>query len=288
MFKCMSPGAIGIRGLSLPEAIDLAKQAGFEGVDFSVREAAELVKAEGLAYVQDLFAAAGVRPGHWGLPVAWNQEDQWQNDLAELPALARVARDLGCTRTATWCPSGSNTRERAENWTWHVERFGAIARVLKDAGCSLGIEFIGPKTFRSQFAYPFVYTLGEIMEMAAAIGTGNVGLLLDAWHLYTSGGAIDDLDAITADDVIVVHVNDAPAGVDRDAQVDQVRCLPMETGVIDLGGFMRKLVAMDYVGPVTPEPFSQRVNELAAADPLAAARLVADAMDALWQAGGLR
>ena len=48
------------------------------------------------------------------------------------------------------------------------------------------------------------------MDLAAAIGTGNVGLLLDAWHLYTGGGSIDDLDKITAKDVVVVHVNDAP------------------------------------------------------------------------------
>ena len=87
----------------------------------------------------------------------------------------------------------------------------------------------------------------------------------------------------------------APQGALRDADLPVIpadlRTLLDDkslTGVIDLGGFMRKLVAMDYVGPVTPEPFSQRVNELAAADPLAAARLVADAMDALWQAGGLR
>ncbi len=287
MFKCLSPGAIGIRGLSLPEAIELAQRAGFEGLDFSIREAATLAEAHGVDYVRDLFERAGVRPGNWGLPVAWNRDDQWEQDLEGLPRLAELARDLGCPRTATWCPPGSDERDFEENFAWHVERFRPIAEILNAYGCRFGIEFIGPKTSRTPYKYPFIYTLEGMMELAEAIGTGNMGLLLDAWHLYTSGGSVDDLDKITARDIVVVHVNDAPAGVARDAQIDHVRCLPMETGVIDLAALMRKLDAMGYDGPVIPEPFSQRINTIASQDALRAAQLTAEAMDGLWQAGGL-
>lgn len=61
----------------------------------------------------------------------------------------------------------------------------------------------------------------------------------------------------------------------------------METGVIDLVGFMRKLQRLGYDGPVLPEPFSQRINDLAAADPLSAARETSRAMADLWRAAGL-
>ena len=44
---------------------------------------------------------------------------------------------------------------------------------------------------------------------------------------------------------------------------------------------------MGYDGPVTTEPFSARINAIAAEDPLAAAREVSAAMDKLWQAGGI-
>ena len=64
----------------------------------------------------------------------------------------------------------------------------------------------------------------------------------------------------------MVHVNDAPAGIARDEQIDTVRTLPMETGVIDLAGFMQAMQEIGYDGPVMPEPFSQRVNDLAATD----------------------
>jgi len=281
MFRNLSPGAIGIRGLSLAESIALAKKSGFAGIDFSIREAAALADEHGIDYVRNLFGRAGILPGQWGLPVAWNR-DQWEKDLEQLPALAALGRDLGCTRTCTWCACHSNEREYAENFSWHVERLRPIAEVLKEHDCRLGIEFIGPKTSRARGKYEFIYTLEGMMELAEAIGTGNVGLLLDAWHLYTSGGSVDDLDKITAKDVVAVHVNDAPAGVDRDEQIDNIRRLPMETGVIDLPGFMRKLEEMGYDGPITPEPFSQCVNAIE--DPLEAAQLVAEYMDKMWRA----
>ncbi|MBC7315515.1 MAG: sugar phosphate isomerase/epimerase, partial [Chloroflexi bacterium] len=138
MFKNLSPGAIGIRNCTLADAIELARAGGFAGIDFSIREAADLVNLRGLEYVRDLFAQAGVRPGQWGLPVAWNRDDQWQDDLRELPKLAALGRALGCTRTATWAPPGSNERPFGANFEWHVQRFRPIAQILADEGCSLG------------------------------------------------------------------------------------------------------------------------------------------------------
>jgi sugar phosphate isomerase/epimerase len=287
MFKNLSAGAIGIHGLTLAEVIDLAKQSGFGGIDFDIREAARLADERGIEHVRALFDGAGVRPGQWGLPVAWNKDDQWEQDLEQLPKLAALGRDLGCRRTATWCPAGSNEREFDDNYAWHVARFRPIAEVLKAHDCLLGIEFIGPKTHRSQFKYGFIYTLEGMMELAEDIGTGNVGLLLDAWHLYTSGGSLEDIATIQADDIVTVHVNDAPLGVERDELLDTVRALPMETGVIDLPGFVRALKALDYDGPVTPEPFSQRINAIAQEDPLEAAQVVGEHMSRLWQAAGL-
>jgi sugar phosphate isomerase/epimerase len=288
MYTTIGPEALGIRGLSLSEAIDLARDAGFVGLSFDSRAAAQIIDEQGLAAAQEQFAQAGVKPALWNLPVAWRDDNQWASDLRELPRLARAARNLGATRTATYMPSGSDERPFQENFDWHVARLRPIAEVLRDEGCRFGIEFIGPKTFRAAFRHEFIHTLDGVMELVAAIGTGNVGVMLDSWHLYTSGGTLADLERLTNDDVVVVHVNDAPAGIARDKQIDTVRTLPMETGVIDLVGFMRALRKMAYDGPVMPEPFSQRINDLAATDPEAAAREAAQSMDALWRAAGFR
>jgi sugar phosphate isomerase/epimerase len=287
MFTCLAPGAIGIRGLALPEAITLARESGFAGLAFDIREAAAFAAAQGAPALRALFTDAGVAPGYWGLPVAWRDDEQrWQTDLQALPALATLARELGSDRATTVMQPGSDVRSYDENFAWHVERLRPVAAALRDAGCRLGVEYIGPRTFRQKFQHEFIYDLPGLLDLTAALDTGNVGVLLDAWHLYTSGGTAADLARLTARDIVAVHVNDAPAGIARDDQVDNVRALPLETGVIDLAGFMSRLRALGYDGPVTPEPFSQRLNDQAAHDQLGAAREALRTTAALWSLGG--
>ncbi|MFL7807745.1 MAG: DUF4845 domain-containing protein, partial [Anaerolineae bacterium] len=96
---------------------------------------------------------------------------------------------------------------------------------------------------------------------------------------------ISYVESIEAKDVVTVHVNDAPHGMTLETYRDNDRRLPMETGVIDLPGFMTKLATLDYDGPVTAEPFSERVNAIG--DPVEAARLTAEYMDRMWKAAGL-
>jgi sugar phosphate isomerase/epimerase len=284
MLKTLGPWAIGIHGLNLKESIDLAKETGFDAVLVDIKEVEELSGKIGVEGVKELFASSGIKPGSWNSPVAWTKDDQRDEDLKLLPKRAALAREIRTTRATSGVMPGSNDRDFAENYAWTVERLRPVAEVLNSEGCQLGIEFISPKTLRDTFKHEFIYTLGGTMELASSIGTGNVGLLLDAWHLYESGGDVSDMDQITSKDVIAVHVNDAPAGIPRDEQQDLVRTLPLETGVIDIVPFMRRLQELGYDGPVMPEPFSKRVEEIAAKDPVAAAKETAQSLDALWEA----
>ena len=284
MYKSLSPGAIGIHNLSLEASLSLARETGFGGLDFSIQQAVELAEEQGIERVKALFEEYGVRPGAWGVPVDWRGES-WREDVDNLPGYAAAAVELGALRTSTWCPPSSSEREFDDNFRWHVERFGAIAEVLKDYGIRFGIEFIGPQSLRPAHQHDFIHTMEGMLELVAAIGSGNVGLLLDAWHLYTSGGAVADLDKISAADIVNVHVNDAPRGLGFAEYIDNDRRLPMETGVLPLADFMSKLAELGYDGPVTAEPFSQRINAIEA--PLEAAQETAKAMQRLWAAAGL-
>ena len=284
MYKNLNAGAIGIRNYTLEQTISLAKQTGFSGIDFSIQEATQLAQDQGIEHVKNLFSDTAVMPGAWSPPVDWRGEG-WQADIEKLPEYAEVAVELGALRASTWCPPSSSDREFDENFKWHVERFGAIAETLKPYNIRFGIEFIGPQTLRPADKHDFIYTMEGMLELARAIGTGNVGLLLDAWHLYTSGGDLDDLDKITNHDIVNVHVNDAPEGLSFAEYNDHDRRLPMESGVLPLEGFMKKLIALGYDGPVTAEPFSKRVNSIE--DPTEATELTAEYMAKLWDVAGL-
>jgi sugar phosphate isomerase/epimerase len=284
MYRNLNADALGIRA-NLAETIALARDHGFQGVDFSMAEAADLVDRHGLDFVRELFASAKVKPGSWDFPVNFRRDEAtWQQHLDALPRLANLAQSLGCQRTATWIMPCSDELEFQANFDFHVARLQPAAKILSDYGCRLGLEFVGPKTLRATQRYEFIYTMAGMLDLCQAIGTGNVGLLLDAYHLYTSHGSLAEVRRLTPQQIVTVHVNDAPAGVSVDEQLDNVRALPGETGVLDMSGFLQTLQSIGYDGPVTPEPFSQRLRTLSPAE---AAQEAGQAMRRVWQIAGL-
>lgn len=285
MFRSLSPGAIGIRANTI-EGLELAKAADYQGLDINMGEVAKMVEENSADYVKKLFSDAGMKMGAWGLPVNWRgPEEEYKKGLEGLEKSAKIAQAVGCNRLSTWILPFSENKPFKENFEFLVQRFRPIGEILAKYGCSLGLEFIGPKTMRVGKKYEFIYTMGGMLELCDAIGTGNMGLLLDAWHWYTSHGALDELKKLKPENVIHVHINDAPVGVPIDEQIDNVRRLPGETGVIDLVGFLKCLNEVGYQGPVTPEPFSDKVKGLA---PLDAAKLVNEGFIKVWKAAGLK
>ena len=262
MYKALSPGAIGVSAKGIEGAIAAAKIGGFAGVEFSPHEVADRIEKDGVHSVKALFEESGIVPACFGLPTDWRGDaETFENSLMELPRLASAAGEIGCYRTATWIMPGSDTLEFEANYAFHVERFRSIAATLNEYGISLGLEFIGTQTLRESQKYPFIYTMSEMLKMGSEIG-GNVGLLLDLWHLYTSGGTNEDIEAVSPERIVYVHVNDAPAGVPREELLDGVRDLPGATGVMDVAGFLKALQKIGYTGPVTAEPFAKSLKEL--------------------------
>jgi sugar phosphate isomerase/epimerase len=262
MYSTLSPGAIGVKTKDLSDLVAKAKSAKFKGAEFSVGEAADLIDREGVAAVHGLFTKGGVIAAGWGLPTNWRgDEAAWRADLEKLPRLAKAGAALGAKRTFTWILSWDDNRPDAENWKFHVDRFTPIARILADHGVGVGLEFLGPKTLYKNKAHEFIHSLERMVELCVAIGP-NAGLLLDCWHWHASGGTVEAIRKLTPERVVYVHVNDAPSGVALDDLVDNRRCLPGETGVIDIAGFLQALKAIGYDGPVTPEPFKKELNAL--------------------------
>ena len=234
MFKNLSTGAIGIHA-NMEQGLDLAKNAGFDGLDLNIGEAHQLAEEHSIDYVKNLWQEVDIKMGGWGFGVNWRGSDaDYYAGLAQLPARAELAANLGCFRTTTVVGPASNDMTFKDNWDFSVRRLRGVAEILNIHGHSIGLEFIGPATSRKSAKYLFAYSMDAMLGLAAAIGTGNVGLLFDTWHWYTCRSAIDDVRKLSASDVVYVHINDAPAGIDPYAQIDNIRCLPAETGVIPL------------------------------------------------------
>ena len=277
-FKNLAPGHIGVNA-NQGQALEYAVKYGFEGIspnegEFVGKSAGEI--SEWLAAMKE----KGIRYGAGGLPVEFRRgEDQFQKDLAAMPKRASLMKQLGVKRVATWLMPGHNELTYLQNFKQHQIRLREAAKVLKDNDIRLGLEFVGPRTSRERFRFPFACTQLDMMELVEAIGTGNVGLLLDSWHWFTSHGTVDEMLRLSRDDIVHVHVNDAPSGIAVDEQVDNRRKLPVTTGVIDLKGFMNTLVKIGYDGPVECEPFDQELRDM---ENDAALKTTIDSLNRLW------
>ncbi|MFN8446607.1 MAG: sugar phosphate isomerase/epimerase family protein [Caldilineaceae bacterium] len=269
MYRNLNTGAIGVKA-TLPQAVQLASAHGFAGIDFSIEEAQTIANEHGLDHLRGLFNNAGIKPGSFGFPVDFRRDDAtWRTGLDKLAAQAALAVDLGCLRTATWIMPCDNTRNFATYFRVLVNRLRPAAQILADYGIRFGLEFIGPKTLRETQRFNFVHTMDGMLAVCAAIDTGNMGLLLDIFHLWTGHGTNDDVRRLSNADVVTVHVNDARTGRNADEQIDQERALPGATGVMDLAGFVQALHAIGYDGPVTAEPFDKTLATLSADEAVA-------------------
>jgi sugar phosphate isomerase/epimerase len=158
-----------------------------------------------------------------------------------------------------------------QSFRQHAARLRRAAEILKENNVRLGLEYVGPKTSWASRRYPFIHTLAEMQDLVAEINTGNVGFLLDSWHWYHAGDTVEDVLSLKPEEVIAVDLNDAPAGIAKDQQVDSRRELPCATGVIDLRGFLSALNRIGYDGPVRVEPFNAALNKLPKEEACAAA-----------------
>lgn len=265
MIPSLTTAGIGNPG-SFEELIRLAARHGFGGVDAG--DLPGFIERNGEEGARALLKGNQIRVGAFGLPVDWrSDEETFRRGLAKVGVYAAAAVALGCTRCTTWMlPSQA---EPTAPWTATViRRLRACAEILGYFGVRLGLEPVAPHHLRAAGAHPFVWDFPGALRLCEGIDKPNVGLLVDSFHWYCSGGSIEDLKAIPPEACVHVHINDAPAGVPLEQQHDRGRLFPGE-GVIDLKTFLSVLRSKGYDGCVsievlTQQPFSGTPDELAA------------------------
>ena len=263
-------GSIGVSAAQT-EAIELAARHGFESVGVDGRYLASLSDAQ-MSELKATMKGKNLVFGAAGLPVEFRQEQaRFEETMKGLPDIARGLQRAGVDRIATWLTPCNGKLTYMQNFRQHAVRLREVAKVLKDHQVRLGLEYVGPKTSWASQRYPFIHTMAEMRDLISDIGADNVGLLLDSWHWWHAGDSPSDILSLKARDVVAVDLNDAPAGIPKDQQVDNRRELPCATGVIDVSAFLNALNQIGYDGPVRAEPFNQAVNKMTKDEACAAA-----------------
>jgi sugar phosphate isomerase/epimerase len=294
MFVSLPPWAVA-RNVGWPEQARLAARVGYKGIDWALGPA----RAAGVDATRALLAELGVVPTVTNLPLQdplGPDDAAFDAQLSKLDESLAFCHAIGCSRVQF--PMSAVTldgQSKAERWAHVQRRFSAINAVLVKHDVRLGIEFLGPLMFRMRRArpgappdpslpppVPFVFTLADTLALAEASGS-NVGVTLDAWHWYHSGGTVADIRAAHASRIVDVHVSDARPMPPADVR-DDMRWLPGE-GVIDLVGFFQALQAIGYQGGVSPEVIGPRIPE--GMTPEESARIALEATTTVMRKAGV-
>lgn len=286
MFKNLSPEALGL-STSQNELIELALSFGFRGIDLDVTDFAAQVKEQGLPKARRLLDSAKLKIGCFSLPVRWDADDEtFRGDLARLPDILGPAVEIGATRATTTVAPASDERPYHQNFEFHRERLGKVAQVLATMGVQLGVGFSAEAAQREGKAFEFIHGLDALTLLLSMLGAKNVGVWLDLWQLWVSGGTLDVVrQKLKADQIVTVSLSDvADPGDDPERQSAESRRLPGETGVIDSAAALTMLAELGYAGPVTPQPHSSQFAGMRRDDIV---KLAGEKLDAVWKAAGL-
>ncbi|HYK90624.1 MAG TPA: sugar phosphate isomerase/epimerase family protein [Acidobacteriota bacterium] len=261
MTMTLSCGAIGVAA-NQREAVELASRHGFESVEVDASYLASL-SGDQLAEFLTYMKSKNISFGAAGLPVEFRQDEGKFNDgMKRLPNIAAALARAGVSRVSTWIMPCHDSLTYVGNFRQHTARLREVARILADQQIRLGLEYVGAKTLWTSKRYPFLHTMAEMKDLIGEMGSRNVGFLLDSFHWWNAGETEKDILSLGPEQVVSVDLNDAPAGIPKEQQVDGRRELPCATGVIPVAEFLNALNQIGYDGPVRAEPFNKAVNAL--------------------------
>jgi sugar phosphate isomerase/epimerase len=269
-------GSIG-HVLSFPESCRLAQRFGFDAVNAD----RHFLREHGPDQALHLMSQHQLQPGAFAFSAAFNAcytDAEFDQSLAGFERDLSLCRDAGFTRCVGYVQPSSNTLAYRDHFDLLCRRLKRIRPLLEAHGVRLGLEFIGPTTMRRQRRYDFIHTLDGIRALIAAAQAHHcVGIKLDAFHWYTSGAGLLDLEKLSADEVVYVEVNDALQGdYDRFTSPEFERELPGTTGIIDLTGMLRALDVLGFDGPIVVEPWNAQLRSMRPADAIATVKTALD------------
>ena len=285
MFKNVSASALGVTGHQ-SEIIELALTYGFRGMDLDIVESATRARLHGMPYTRRLIDSARIRLGTFELPLEWDTDDEvFKPQLEALREYAEVAAEMGCTRcVATIVPAGDR-RPYHENFEFHRYRFTEICKVLEPFGVRLGVGFRAAENLRKAQTFQFIHDPDALSLLISMVGAANVGLLLDVWDLHVSGGSVESIRNLSADQIVAVQVADLPADETPVGELTEAsRLVPGNGGRIDVPACLTVLAELGYDGPVTVKP-DRGALKATRRDPII--RQVGEALDKIWKSAGL-
>ncbi len=219
--------------------IRAGSEAGFDWIEIWASKLRAFLQLHSTADLDNLFARHNIKPYSINSieRITFRDAAGHRSLLAECEDLCRVAADIRCPYVVVVpspLPPGMSSSSVIEESTRVLGQLGEIA---ERRGVGLAFEFLGQTDCSVQ-------TLSLADEIVRKVGQPNVGLVIDSFHFYAGGSAIESIDALDAARLFIFHINDAE-DLPREQLEDQHRLLP-GLGILPLKEIVAALRRIGY------------------------------------------
>jgi sugar phosphate isomerase/epimerase len=274
---CLNTSTLSGQKLSLPDQIDVAAKAGYDGIEPWMRDIDQFVGSGGkTADLRKRLADANLTVESAIGFAQWIVDDEGQRKagLEQLKRDMDRVRELGGTRIAA-PPVGAHQKEAPQIDLFTIaDRYRAALEVGVQTGVVPQAEVWGFSKNLSR--------LGETIFVCVESGHPKACLLPDIYHIHRGGSAFTGLQLLSAEAFRVFHVNDYPTSKPRMELNDADRVYPGD-GDAPLGAIMDSLRAIGFRGALSLELFNRDYWKQ---DPLEVARTGLAKMRAMVGQGG--
>ncbi len=245
---CLNTSTISGQKLDLVEEIEIAADAGYDGIEPWIREIETYVNQGG--QLVDLRKRIEDRGLKVESAIGFSQ---WIVDDADLrsQALAQARREMDLVRqiggTRIAAPPAGATAEPALD----LDQVAARYRQLLEIGEQIGVR---PQLEVWGFSKN-LHRLGEVVYVAVESGHPAACILPDVYHIYRGGSDFSGLGLLHGSSMHVFHVNDYPASPSRANIRDADRVYPGD-GVAPLDEILQILTQIGFQGALSLELFN--------------------------------
>jgi 2-keto-myo-inositol isomerase len=208
-----------IRGqqLTLPQIIELAAKAGYDGFEPWMMEIqVYLESGKSLASLKKLASDAGLDFFDCiGFPTWMAQdEEKSKTGFTQMEKEMGILAELGCPRVAAPAIGTDAPLDLLQAG----ERYKKLLELGRKTGVMPQLEFWG--------AFPSFHHLGQAMAVAAAADDKDAKILADVYHLFRGGSGFEGMKMLDGHAIDIFHMNDFPSNIPRTEQQDKDRVMP--------------------------------------------------------------
>jgi len=229
---------------SLEEDIISASKAGFEGIELWVDKVKKYLESHSVDDLKELLEKNNLKPVSI-CPFFLNTFGDTKASIESIEWGARIAMKINCEMLLV-CP---DVPSKEMGYEEAIKRAGDFARrcaeITSNYEVKLALEPLG--------MHPFVPGPKEALDIVEYAGHSLLGIMMDTFHYYKSGISLEEIEAIPAEKLLLVHINDCE-DLPREKLTDKNR-LYLGLGVIPLKDILKILKKKGYSGFLSVEIF---------------------------------